>query len=219
MSSVNFTVINDLRVLAIPIKECNEPLVDLLGKSWITVRPSQNTTYAFSKVRKGVVERLEKSAQKLPNGFRLELEDGHRPIAMQRQYFQAHYEKVKAEHPDWDDNRLRQETSLFVAPPEDVPPHTTGGAVDILLLDSENRIIDLGGYGTPNEGYGDLAFSDSKNISPEQQRLRAILVSVLSSAGLVNYPAEWWHWSYGDKYWAYITGHPFALYGTVDAEI
>jgi hypothetical protein len=23
---------------------------------------------------------------------------------------------------------------------------------------------------------------------------------------------EWWHWSYGDRYWAVVTGAPAALY-------
>jgi D-alanyl-D-alanine dipeptidase len=35
---------------------------------------------------------------------------------------------------------------------------------------------------------------------------------------LVNYPTEWWHWSYGDRYWALMTGAPAALYGPVAAD-
>ena len=38
---------------------------------------------------------------------------------------------------------------------------------------------------------------------------------MLGGAGLVNYPTEWWHWSYGDRYWALLTGAPAALYGPV----
>ena len=30
--------------------------------------------------------------------------------------------------------------------------------------------------------------------------------------------AEWWHWSYGDRYWAFTSGHPTALYGPVASE-
>jgi len=37
----------------------------------------------------------------------------------------------------------------------------------------------------------------------------------LHAAGLVNYPTEWWHWSYGDRYWAMATGAPAAIYGPV----
>ena len=32
----------------------------------------------------------------------------------------------------------------------------------------------------------------------------------------MNYPTEWWHWSYGDRYWALVTGAPAAHYGPVD---
>jgi D-alanyl-D-alanine dipeptidase len=43
---------------------------------------------------------------------------------------------------------------------------------------------------------------------------RAILAQALRPAGLVNYPTEWWHWSYGDRYWALVTGAPYATYGS-----
>ena len=35
----------------------------------------------------------------------------------------------------------------------------------------------------------------------------------LVSAGLTNYPSEYWHWSYGDQGWAYRGGLPNAIYG------
>jgi D-alanyl-D-alanine dipeptidase len=40
-----------------------------------------------------------------------------------------------------------------------------------------------------------------------------ILADAMNAAGLVNYPAEWWHWSYGDRYWAFQASHGTALYG------
>jgi D-alanyl-D-alanine dipeptidase len=46
--------------------------------------------------------------------------------------------------------------------------------------------------------------------------MRDLLSSVLNEAGLINYPTEWWHWSFGDRYWALRTGRPAALYGPVD---
>jgi D-alanyl-D-alanine dipeptidase len=30
--------------------------------------------------------------------------------------------------------------------------------------------------------------------------------AALDGAGLVNYPPEWWHWSFGDRYRAMVTG-------------
>lgn len=42
---------------------------------------------------------------------------------------------------------------------------------------------------------------------------RQLLTSALAAAGLVNYPARWWHWSYGDRFWASVTEAPHAGYG------
>ena len=35
----------------------------------------------------------------------------------------------------------------------------------------------------------------------------------LARAGLPE--GEWWHWSYGDRYWALMTGATAAVYGPV----
>ena len=44
-------------------------------------------------------------------------------------------------------------------------------------------------------------------IMPE--RFRA-----MHGAGFVNYPHEWWHWSYGDRFWGCMTGRA-AIYDSV----
>jgi hypothetical protein len=36
-----------------------------------------------------------------------------------------------------------------------------------------------------------------------------------TSAGMVNYQTEWWHWSYGDCYCAHATGAETTLYGPI----
>lgn len=40
----------------------------------------------------------------------------------------------------------------------------------------------------------------------------------MTAAGFVNYPSEWWHWSYGDRYWAVCEKQPHALFGPVEEE-
>ena len=39
----------------------------------------------------------------------------------------------------------------------------------------------------------------------------------LINAGFVNYPAEWWHFSYGDKMWAAYGNKKSAMYGEIVA--
>ena len=61
-------------------------------------------------------------------------------------------------------------------------------------------------------------YTDAGNVGCEAQANRRVLRDALSAAGLVNYPTEWWHWSYGDRYWALETGAPAALYGAKELD-
>jgi len=56
----------------------------------------------------------------------------------------------------------------------------------------------------------------SRKLSEEAKKNRNIMSEVMTRAGSVNYPTEYWHWSYGDRYWAFETKHPYAFYDTVE---
>lgn len=43
-------------------------------------------------------------------------------------------------------------------------------------------------------------------------------IDAMTTVGFVNYPTEWWHWSYGDKYWAFMKSEPHAIYKSVEIE-
>nr|WP_249190190.1 M15 family metallopeptidase [Burkholderia sp. AU32357] len=44
----------------------------------------------------------------------------------------------------------------------------------------------------------------------------ATVVVPLTRVGFTNYPSEWWHWSFGDRYWAVMQNESHAIYGPVD---
>lgn len=44
----------------------------------------------------------------------------------------------------------------------------------------------------------------STNITYQQRINRLLLLKTAINSGLVNYGYEWWHYSYGDKAWAYV---------------
>jgi D-alanyl-D-alanine dipeptidase len=56
-------------------------------------------------------------------------------------------------------------------------------------------------------------------ISNEAKTNRAIMSQALMNVGFVNYPTEYWHWSYGDKYWAFIKKEPFAIYNSLSTDL
>ncbi|MDE8563712.1 M15 family metallopeptidase [Anoxybacillus rupiensis] len=48
-------------------------------------------------------------------------------------------------------------------------------------------------------------FFDAANISEEARKNRQNLAHALQSVRFVNDFTEWWHWLYGDRYWAVMT--------------
>jgi hypothetical protein len=48
---------------------------------------------------------------------------------------------------------------------------------------------------------------DASGLSRSARRNRDLLAEVMVGAGFVNYPTEWWHWSFGDRCWALYDLH------------
>ncbi|PAZ10209.1 dipeptidase [Streptomyces sp. SA15] len=206
-------LMSDPRVAAVPVEECGEPLVDVRGFLQVDDRKHEDSHGAEVHVRRGVLDRLLRAQALLPDGLRLLFVEGYRPPVLQRRYFDSYADELRAEHPDWSADRLRSAAGRYISPPE-IAPHTAGAAVDLTLVDTDDRELDLGTpmNATPEQSDG-ACYTAAAGITDEARAHRAVLGEALSAAGLVNYPTEWWHWSYGDRYWALATGAPAALYG------
>jgi D-alanyl-D-alanine dipeptidase len=206
-------LMSDARVAAVPVEENGEPLVDVRDRLLVDERKNEDSLGAEVHLREGVLARLIEAEALLPGGLRLLFVEGYRPPALQRQYFASYTDALRAAHPDWSADRVRTAASRYVSPPE-IAPHSAGAAVDLTLADADGRELDLGTAMNANPEESDGAcYTGAGNISEEARANRAVLGGALSAAGLVNYPTEWWHWSYGDRYWALETGAPAALYG------
>ena len=69
--------------------------------------------------------------------------------------------------------------------------------------------------GTKPDDLNLKAYTYCREISRAAKHNRKILIRVMRRAGFVNYPREWWHWSYGDKCWAAVKKIN-SIYGIVD---
>jgi D-alanyl-D-alanine dipeptidase len=199
-------LLSDPRVAAVPIMDTGEPLVRLDHALSPTREP----------VRAGLAERLRAAHLSLPPGIGLRVVEGHRSVADQRAVIAAYSAAVCADRPGVSGRDLDVLTSRFVAPLE-VAPHVAGAAVDLTLVDACGEELDLGTKidATPEQSDGRCYFA-AAGIGADARAHRELLDRVLGGVGLVNYPTEWWHWSYGDRYWALVTGADAALYGPVD---
>jgi D-alanyl-D-alanine dipeptidase len=140
--------------------------------------------------------------------------EGYRSAGVQKRLHDEYRARLELEHPDWTAHVVAAEAALFASPPRLLAPHRTGGAVDVLLLTMRDEVVDMGCQvdATPLDSRN-RCFTDSRDIGTEARLARGLLVAAMSDAGFVNYPSEWWHWSYGDQYWAFVTGAPHAVYG------
>ncbi|WP_245966785.1 M15 family metallopeptidase [Sphaerisporangium album] len=138
--------------------------------------------------------------------------EGFRPIELQQRYFDAHVDRLKIAHPGHDHAWYRREAGRYISPPE-VAPHVAGAAVDLTLCDADGNELWLGTQ--VNDTDTDACHTAGTAVPAEAAERRRVLGEALTAAGLVNYPTEWWHWSYGDRYWAYVTGASAARYGPV----
>jgi D-alanyl-D-alanine dipeptidase len=153
---------------------------------------------------------------RLPEGVRLLIVECHRPLELQDAYWEDQLGALRERHPDWPEDKLATENAKFVAPPEIVPPHSTGGAVDVVLVDAGGEELEMGSL--LNEK-GPRMRTDAQGIPQEAKRNRELLLEAMESAEFVNYPHEWWHFSYGDRYWAYAKGQPAAIYGPATLDL
>ncbi|MGW1341431.1 M15 family metallopeptidase [Kribbella sp. NPDC002412] len=200
-------LLSDDRITQLPAIESGEPLVDLFTRNLAT------TDRQFA--RESVADRLAMADAFLPTGVRLQVVEGLRPIENQLQIYDAYRAELERLHPGISDHDVQVLASRFVSPVE-VAPHVAGAAVDLTLIGAHGP-LDLGTPidATPEQSSG-ACFFDAANISREARTNRLLLADVLTAAGLVNYPTEWWHWSFGDRYWAYVEDRPNAIYGPAE---
>ena len=102
--------------------------------------------------------------------------------------------------------------SRYVSPPT-IAPHVSGAAIDLTLCDEDGHELDMGTAVNATPEDSDRACYFGAKVSAQARENRTVLAKVLEEVGLVNYPTEWWHWSYGDRYWAMTTGASAAIYG------
>lgn len=218
--------IADPSIVAILVRECGEPLIDLRSEKGIAFGPSPERpdNVCYTKMRKTVYEKLCEAQSLLPKGVRFCLYEGWRSLTLQRELFTEMYENNRENFPEMGDEELFFETMKLVSPVTlpngtlNIPPHSTGAAIDVYLIDDEGALLDMG---MPIDQWSFdigalLSQTDSSHISPDARANREIMSAALSKAGFINYPTEYWHWSYGDRYWAYYKEASHALYGPVE---
>ena len=212
----------------IPILECGEPLVPIPLENFAVFSPhpyiKRGAPYGTRSpyyLRHDVLDRLLKAQGILKEeqpGWQLCLFDAYRPVAVQQFMVDATFaEQLQAQgiEPDrlspQQSQQVWQQVYQFWAPPSKKatmpPPHSTGAAVDLTLTDETGQPVDMG---SPIDEVSPRSFPKhfAAGRTPEAQsfhRRRQLLNAVMSAAGFRRHQQEWWHFSYGDQMWAWLT--------------
>lgn len=228
----------------VPIQDCGEPLVAIPLEEFAAVIPhpyamlgapyGDRSPYC---VRSGVLVALRQAQQILQQfcpGWRIQLFDAYRPVAVQQfmvEYTFADLVRQRgltdAELSAIDRDRLLAQVFEFWAPPNldpaAPPPHSTGAAVDVTLVDASGAVIDMG---SPIDEVSVRSHPDHFATAPDPtaqgyHHHRQYLRHCFVAAGFHQHPKEWWHFSLGDQLWAWQhqqhTGkRAIARYGRVE---
>lgn len=228
----------------IPIVECGESLVPIPLEQFGVESP-----HPYAKVgapygerspyylRESVLKRLIQAQTQLQQSYpkwRIQIFDAYRPVEVQQ--FMVDYtftETVQARGLNQDELTeeqrqaiLEQVYQIWAVPSFDSatpPPHSTGAAVDVTLVNERGEPIDMG---SPIDEMSARSHPDyfANSTDPAEQQYhvhRQLLRDVMLSASFLRHPNEWWHFSFGDQMWAWLnnqanlTNSEKARYGRV----
>lgn len=175
-----------------PFVEIAHPRIAALGNyhkaGWLNAR-------AGTWLRRSALERLMVAAEGLPERWGLCVFDAWRPLPLQAELYQAAYGDPGlppgfVSEPDPD--------------PATPPPHLTGGTVDISFTLDETPL----GLGAGFDDFTPRARASAlEGEHGVDRELRRWLYWTMRSAGFVVLDCEWWHFEYGTRRWAAITGN------------
>lgn len=211
----------------VAIVDCGEPLEVIPPAEFARTQPHPYqilgapygpdvTPFAL---RSGVLQALRLAQQHLQDrqpGWRLKVFDAYRPLAVQQFMVDHTFAELAAAagratgtlSPQQRHDLIEQVYQFWSPPngdPADAPPHSTGGAIDVTLVSERDRDVD---FGSPVDEVSVRSYPNhfARATSLAEQafhRHRLLLRQCLLAAGFAPHPREWWHFSLGDRLWAW----------------
>lgn len=208
----------------IPILECGEPLIPIPLEQFAVESPHPyeklGAPYGDTSpyyLRESVIAALIAAQAELQQrhvDWRIQIFDAYRPVAVQ-QFMVDHTfaEVVQSQNLDpdsvSDDQRdaiLQKVYQIWAVPspnPKTPPPHSTGAAIDLTLVDATGQIIDMGSAIDELSPRSHPDYYANQPDKPYHEH-RQVLHDVMYSAGFRRHPGEWWHFCLGDQMWAWL---------------
>lgn len=211
----------------VPIVECSEPLIPIPLERFAVESPHPyqqlGATYQERSpyyLRQSVVQSLLQAQAQLqlrhPN-WQIKIFDAYRPIAVQQFMVDYTFAQVVEAQGLIADNLSesqrgaiwQQVYQIWAVPsldPRTPPPHSTGAAVDITLVDDTGETVNMGSAidELSARSHPDYFANSTDPVEQQYHFHRQLLQKVMYSSGFMRHPGEWWHFSLGDQMWAWL---------------
>jgi D-alanyl-D-alanine dipeptidase len=117
---------------------------------------------------------VEANKKFITKGFKIKIFDCYRPLDIQKKMWEI------VPNPE------------YVANPAKGSIHNRGGAVDITLVDSNGKELDMG---TSFDFFGIEAGHNYPNLTEEIKENRELLKRIMNKKGFNSFDSEWWHYN------------------------
>ena len=117
---------------------------------------------------------VEVNKKFMEKGYKIKIFDCYRPLDIQKKMWKI------VSNPE------------YVANPAKGSIHNRGGAVDITLVDSNGKELDMG---TSFDFFGIEASHNYTNLSQEVKQNRMLLKTTMVNSGFNSFESEWWHYN------------------------
>ncbi len=203
----------------VKIIECGERVISVEGvHPRIIVSPFYYEQGLMGSIngcflRERVVDMLVSAIDFLPQGYKFVVFDGWRPKFVQQKLFDNYCLQLKSEFPQYSEDEIIDLAVKYVSVPTDSSlspaPHSTGGSVDLSIVDGYGNLLNMGSEFDSFSASSNTVFFESDDIQfkksinvDEVRENRRLLYWSLISVGFTNYFTEWWHYDYGNQFWA-----------------
>jgi D-alanyl-D-alanine dipeptidase len=117
---------------------------------------------------------IEANKEFVKKGYKIKIFDCYRPLTIQKKMWEL------------------VPNPAYVADPSKGSIHNRGGAVDITLVDTKGKELDMG---TPFDFFGIEASHNYSDVSLEVKQNRALLKNTMLKNGFKSFESEWWHYN------------------------
>jgi D-alanyl-D-alanine dipeptidase len=227
------------------IQDCGEPLLPIPSGIFSLVMPhpyeklgapygDKSPFYLRESVLNCLIAAQTFLQEKRP-GWKIQIFDAYRPIAVQQFMVDYTFQQTVKEQglsvegltEEQRQQILEQVYEFWAVPSYDPampPPHSTGSAIDVTLVDETGQSVDMG---SEIDEMSPRSFPDyfaTSQTYPDKQyhQHRQLLYEVMVNVGFRQHPNEWWHFCLGDQMWAWLMNQErpeegaIARYGSIE---